>query len=127
MLDRKTENEVERLADLEWNVLMPKVEEALEIIRNNNHEFGEEVKRVEKQIGFVKQISREYAKENPAFERTSFSKELSKFLEKLEEKAKKIERMQESGEAASILLLALLSKVRREIKSKDHIEKFKAD
>ena len=127
MLDRKTESEVERLADLEWNVLIPKVEEALEIIRNNNGEFGEEVKRVEKQIGFVKQISREYAKENPHFDSTPFSKELGKFLEKLEEKAKKIERMKESGEAASVLLLALLSKVKREMKGRDHIEKFKAD
>jgi hypothetical protein len=127
MLDRKSESEVERLADLEWNVLMPKVEEALEAIMGNNQQFGEEVKRIEKQIGFVKQINREYIKENPNFEKTRFHKELNSFLEKLDEKVNKMERMKETGEAASILLMALLSKVKRDIKSKDHMDKFKAD
>jgi len=127
MLDKKTESEVEKLADLEWGVLIPKVEEALEMIKGNSQQFGEEFKRIEKQIGFIKQINREYIKENPNFEKSRFHRELNIFLEKLEEKAKKIERMKVSGEAASLLLLALLSKVKKEIKSKDHMEKFKAD
>ncbi len=124
MLEKTREDEVEKLSSLEWGVLLPKVEDVLNRMRHNDQKLGEEAKKIEKQIGFVKQLAREYSKSNPSFENTPFRKELDSFMEKLGEKAQNINRIKEEGETASLLLLALLSKVKKEIKHRD-IGKFK--
>jgi hypothetical protein len=124
MLEKTREEEVEKLSSLEWGVLIPKVEAALDRIKHNNAQLGEEAKKIEKQIGFVKQLAREYSKSNPQFSNTPFRKEIDSFLEKLEEKARNINRIKDEGDTASLLLLALLSKVKKEIKHRD-IVRFK--
>jgi hypothetical protein len=124
MLEKTREEEVEKLSSLDWSVLIPKVEVALDRIRHNNMQLGDEAKKIEKQIGFVKQLAREYSKSNPHFENTPFRKEIDNFLEKLEGKAQNINRIKDEGDTASLLLLALLSKVKKEIKHRD-IVKFK--
>jgi hypothetical protein len=124
MLEKTREEEVEKLSSLEWGVLIPKVEDVLDRMRHNNQQLGEEAKKIEKQIGFVKQLAREYSKSNPGFGNTPFRRELDSFMEKLEEKAQSINRIKEEGDIASLLLLALLSKVKKEIKHRD-IVRFK--
>jgi hypothetical protein len=124
MMEKTREEEVEKLSSLEWGVLLPKVEDVLDRIRHNDQKLGEEAKKIEKQIGFVKQLAREYSKSNPGFENTPFRRELDNFMEKLGERAQSINLIKEEGETASLLLLALLSKVKKEIKHRD-IVKFK--
>jgi hypothetical protein len=124
MLEKTHESEVEKLSSLEWGVLIPRVEEALDRIKHNNRQLGEDVKKLEKQIGFVKHLAREYSKTNPQFSGTPFSREIYDFLEKLEKKVMDVDRIKDEGEMASLLLLALLSKVKKEIHHRD-IVKFK--